>query len=581
LAARRGVWLVVVLILGAFLASSAGLALTWLLLGREPGVQADSSLVLRLSGDLAELDSGSVLGPLFQSRPSVRTIIETLRKAKTDRRITSLLLLPGGVPSLWAKTQEIRDAVLDFKTSRKPVVAFLEYGGDREYYLATAADKVFLLPTSVLDLKGLASYELFLRGSLDKIGTRPDLVHIGEYKTAVNTWTESGFTPAHREMAESLNRDAYDQLVDGIARARDKTDAEVRALVDQGPFLPEDALRAGLVDGLAYEDQMDEKVQSGSAGRRRVDADQYRGVSLGSLGLGRGPRLAVIYAVGTIVSGRSGQGPRGEVVGSQTLVDAIRKVRENASVRAVVLRIDSPGGSTVASDVIWRELMLTREKKPLIASMSDLAASGGYYIALPAHAIVAQPGTLTGSIGIFGGKFVTGGTYNKLGANVDGVSVGRRADMQSPTKPYDADQRAVIEAQLEAFYDQFVEKVAEARRSTPERVDAIAQGRVWTGRQARELGLVDELGGLDRAILLAKQRARLPADAEVQILVYPARRSLYEMVSDPLGEGGPVQQIAWSFLSPQERQAAGALLGPARLFRPGEPLALMPFVFVR
>ena len=239
-------------------------------------------------------------------RPTVRSIVDSLRKAKADSRIRAVLLKPTGFDSpFWGKVQEIRDALLEFKKSGKPLYAYLEYGGDREYYLATAADKVFLLPSSTLDLSGVATYELFLRGTLDKIGAFPDLHHIGDYKTYSNTFTEKGYTPAHREMDQSLNRDIYEQLVRGIADGRRKDEAEIRRLIDDGPFLPEDALRAGLVDDVAYEDQVHDKLGSGPS-ESRVDGDDYARVSTGSLGLNRGPRIAVIYASGTINSGKSG-----------------------------------------------------------------------------------------------------------------------------------------------------------------------------------------------------------------------------------------------------------------------------------
>jgi protease-4 len=255
----------------------------------------------------------------------------------------------------------------------------------------------------------------------------------------------------------------------------------------------------------------------------------------------------------------------------------------------VVLRVDSPGGSSIASDVIWRELMLTREKKPLIVSMSDLAASGGYYIAMPGHAIVAQPGTLTGSIGIFSGKFVTGGTFKKLGANVEGVSTGKFADMNSPARPFTAEERAKLEEQLQAFYDGFIEKAAQARKSTPEKIDAIAQGRVWTGRQALENGLVDKLGGLDTAVALAKERAKIPASQEVDLVVYPPKKSFLEAVSDSMGRTqedavmtrSVDTQAFLQMLRPSERRALIDLMAPFRLVQRGEPLALMPYVFTR
>ena len=576
--ARRGLGVVLFLIVGAVFVSLTGVVFAWLFVGRQATVASDSSLMLRVRGDLAEIEPAGVLSPLLQRRATLRSIVATLRRAKVDPRITSLVVMPAQTSALWGKTQEIRDAIVDFKTSKKPVVAFLEYAGDREYYLATAADKVFLVPTSTLALDGLASYELFLRGSLDRIGTYPDFFHIGDFKTASNVWTEKGYTPAHREMAESLNRDVFDQLVRGIAQGRRKTVEEVRTLVDEGPFLPEDALRAGLIDELAYEDQIDDKMRLGPRRLRTVEADRYGASELGGFGFGRRPRIAVIHAVGVIVSGRAGRGPQGDVIGSDTLVESLRTVRDDESIKAVVLRIDSPGGSSVASDVVWRELVLTRNKKPLIASMSDVAASGGYYLAMAAHAIVAQPGTLTGSIGILGGKFVISGTATKLGANIEGVSTGRHAEIDSPVRPYDAGERAKIEGQMTAFYDQFVEKVAEARKSTPERIDAIAQGRVWTGRQAKELGLVDELGGLERAVALARQRAKI-GPGDVELVVYPPRKSLYEMVADPLGETGDLRlSAALALLSPEERRAATTALAPMRLFRPGEPLALMPFV---
>src|SRR5204862_1104360 len=266
-----------------------------------------------------------------------------------------------------------------------------------------------------------------------------------------------------------------------------------------------DALRAGLVDDIAYEDQVDEKLRGGDRATR-LDGDEYARVSLTSLGLNKGPRIAVIYAAGAITSGKSGFDPvNGAVAGSDTLIDYIRRARRDSSLRAIVLRIDSPGGSASASDAIWRELMLARQEKadrPLVASMSDLAASGGYYIAMPAQVIVAQPSTLTGSIGIFGGKIATGGTYEKLGARIDSTSIGKHAEINSPVRPYTPEELKKLQKQLQSFYDQFVEKVADSRHTTPAKIDALAQGRVWTGRQAKQNRLVDELGGLDDAIAI-------------------------------------------------------------------------------
>jgi protease IV len=587
--ARRG-FTVLFTVLGiAVFISIAGFALLYVLFGREPAVPSRSTLVLNVGGDLSEMEPADVVAYLRGGkRPTVRGVIDNLRKAKVDTRVRAVLLKPTGFTSpFWSKVQEIREAVIDFRKSGKPIYAYLEYGGDREYYLATAADKVFLMPSSPLDLVGVATYQLFLRGTLDKIGATPDLHHIGTYKTAVNTFTQKGYTPAHREMDESLNRDLYEQIVRGIADGRKKHDEEIRALIDDGPFMPEDALRAGLVDDIAYEDQVDEKLRGGDR-VTRLDGDDYARVSLTSLGLNKGPRIGVIYAAGAITSGKSGFDPvNGAVAGSDTLVEYIRRARRDNSLRAIVVRIDSPGGSAAASDAIWRELTLTRQEKtdrPLIASMSDLAASGGYYIALPAQVIVAEPSTLTGSIGIFGGKIVTGGVYEKLGARIESTSVGKHAEINSPARPYNPDELKKLQEQLQAFYDQFVEKAADSRHTTPEKIDALAQGRVWTGRQAKQNRLVDELGGLDDAIAIAKQRAKIPAESEVELVVYPPRKSFYEIVSDELTGSRESRAVsAWlsANLSNGELDILRAVRGPLGLFRRGEPLALMPFTFLR
>ncbi len=579
MAVRRGVVLVIVLICAAVAVSAAGLVLTALLVGREPQVSRDSTLVLRVSGDLQETEPAGVLGQIFEPPPTVRSIVDALRKAKVDDRITSVIIRPTSTAALWGKVQEVRDAILDFKGSKKPIIAYLEYGGEQELYLASACDKVFLMPTSSLDLTGMASYELFLRGTLDKIGAFPDTLHIGEYKTASNTFTEHTYTPAHREMAESLNSDLFDQLVRGLADGRHKSESEIRELIDHGPFLPEDAVRTGLVDDLAYEDELDDKMRLSNGPVHFLEQRDYKSVSLSSLGMGRGQRIAVIYAVGLISSGESSyDSPQGQVVGSDTLVSYLRKARADSSIKAIVLRIDSPGGSAIASDVIWREVQLTREVKPVIASMSDVAASGGYYIAMPATAIVAQPSTLTGSIGVVMMKFVIDGTLKKLGVNMEHVQEGRYADMYSPVRAFSPEERAKVEEQMQATYDAFVEKAAAGRNTTPEKIDAIGQGRVWTGQQAKTLGLVDELGGLTRALALAKQRARIPQDADVQLVIYPPRQSIYDLVASPFGRSDGMTAVG-ALLGLGDHRALQKVLAPMRVFRRGEPLALMPNVF--
>jgi protease-4 len=577
---RRGVWLVLALVSVAVVISAAGLVMTALLVGRGPQVAGNSVLLLRVSGDLQEIEPGGVIGQLLQQPPTVRSVVESLRKAKVDRRVTGVVIRPTGTAALWAKVQEVRDAIADFRSSGKPIIGYLEQGGEQEFYLASACDKVFLMPTASLDLTGIASYELFLRGTLDKIGAYPDALHIGEFKTASNIYTEKTYTPSHREMAESLNRNLYEQLVQGLAEGRHKSADEIRTLIDHGPFLPEDAVRAGLVDDVAYEDELDDKVQLATGSPKFLGDDDYRNVSAYSVGLNRGPRIAVLYAVGIISTGASSE-DGAQVVGSDTVVGYLRKVRADDSIRAVVLRIDSPGGSAIASDVIWREVMLTRAVKPVIASMSDVAASGGYYIAMPAHQIVAEPATLTGSIGVVMVKFVIDGTLDKLGMNMEQVTSGRYADLYSPVRPFTTEERKKVEEQMQMTYEAFVEKAAAGRQTTPERIDAIAQGRVWTGQQAKELGLVDELGGLRRALALAKSRAKIDEDAEVELIIYPQRKSIYELVQAPFGSQAGGMLRAFLGLGTANANAVEALTAPLRIFRRGEPLAIMPNVFVR
>jgi protease-4 len=538
-------------------------------------VPASATLVLPIEAPWSEVDPSEVLQQFFDAPPSLRSTIDLIRRAKTDTRVKALVIKPATTAALWAQLQEVHAALVDFKSSGKPVIAFLEAGSTGDYFIATAASRIVLMPAGQLDLTGLASYELFFRGALDKIGVFPDLLHIGDYKSASNTFTERDFTPAHREMTESLNRDWYDGLVRAVAAGRNVSEEAARGLIDGGPYLAEQALAAGLVDALAYDDQLDdsEPIQ----GTETVTHQHYARAA-GPAPVGRG-RIALLYAVGTIASGDS---PTGLVLGSQTFVEWVRRVRVDPSISAVVVRIDSPGGSAIASEVIWRELMLTREVKPLVVSLGDVAASGGYYIAAPAHTIVSQPGTLTGSIGVVTGKFVLQGALDKIGVGTASVSSGRLSEIYSPFRPFSTEEREKLSDHMRSTYDLFVKRVAEGREQPTSRIDAVAQGRVWTGRQARELGLVDELGGLDDAVRIAAQRARLDPAAGFQLVVYPPKRSIYEILSTQLGSSSAsttgVLESVFGRPNVKAVQAAASVLP---LFRRGEPLAILPNVFVR
>jgi len=571
-------FIIAFLLLATFI-SIAGLATMYFAMSRSPSVEANSVLVLQVPGALPERNLNPFLAPLVGDGPTVESLVESLRKAKVDTRVRGVILKPLGPQLLWGKVQEVRDAVLDFRESGKPLVAFLEFGGTQEYYLASAAEKIYLMPSSPLDLVGVANYEVFVRGALDKVGAYPDMLHAGDYKTAANVYTETGMTPFHREMAEDLNRDLYEQLVGGIAEGRNLEPRVVRRLIDEGPFLPDDALVAGLVDGLLYADELNQQEPFQGFDWKEIQDDAYRQVSAGSVGPNGDRRLAIIYAVGAIASGRGGfDFTGGEVLGSETLAMSIRSARDDDSIRAIVLRIDSPGGSAIASDAIWREVVLAKEKKPVVASLSDLGASGGYYIAMAADSIVAQPATLTGSIGVVAGKISTGGTYEALGVTVEPVSQGRFAELYSPVTRFSDEERAKMQEHIDAVYELFLEKAADGRGSTRDSIHEVAQGRVWTGRQAKALGLIDELGGLSAAVALAKEQAGLEVEDEVDLVIYPKPRNFIDLVSESFVGRQGVTGFSGGRVFSNNLRVIRRMAVPLELFRRGEPLALMPAV---
>jgi protease-4 len=575
-ASAKGVRFILLFIVAAVIVSMTGVAASYFLLTRGPAVEFDSVLWLRVPANLGEQAPDDVFGLLDQGA-TVGSVVTALRKAKVDDRVSAVVLVPPATPGLWGTVQEIRDAVIDFKESGKPVVAHIEFGMGQAYYLATACDEIFMSPTSPLMLVGVASYELFFRGTLDKVGIEADMLSAGDFKTAINAYTESGFTPEHREVSEALSRDFYEQLVDGIAEGRSMTRPRVREVIDQGPFVAADAVSLGLVDDLLYEDELLARLSSGDE-PVQVDFATYRRVDQQDIGLNTGPRIAVVYAEGMINLGSSTMDFPGaaQIVGSRTMTEAIRDARDDPSIHAIVLRIDSPGGAATAADIIWRELSLAREQKPLVVSMADVAASGGYYMAAPAHAIVAQPGTLTGSIGVFSGKFAAAGAFGKVGIGIDGVTYGAQADIFSPVDRFSDAGRAAMQAQVDDVYERFLQVVAEGRAMSRDEVHAVAQGRVWTGRQALARGLVDELGGLRRAVVLAQVRAGIDAEDEVTLVPYPGPRSFVEVLTGAVMARAVGRQTGW-LTSPYAR-GAYAQWAQMDLAGQGVPLVLMPGV---
>jgi protease-4 len=503
---------------------------------REPTIPDNSVLALKIEGDLPDYVPDDITRRLLgQDDQSLTSLLAQIKKAKADKRISGILLEIDPAGAGWGKTDEIREAIADFRASGKPIYAYMEYGANKEYYLATACDKIFVAPPGDLYVNGLAAEVMFFRGSLDKLGIYPDVMQIGKYKNAPDQFTRKEMSDSHREVMNSILDDLFNRIVEAAAKARKKTPDEVRAIIDNAPLHAGDAANAGMIDGAMYRDEVEKELKKrlgykDSDDLHIVRGSDYKRVSQESLGLNKGERIAVIYASGGIGSGRSSNSPTGEqTVGSDTVSKAISDAAENKNIKAIVLRVDSPGGSSYASDIIWHAVEVAKQRKPVVVSMADLGASGGYYISCNANKIVAEPSTITGSIGIFAGKPVLKDFYNWLGISNEYVMRGKLAGIFRETEKFSPEERARFEAQIKnTYYNDFVPKVAKGRGKDPEYIDSIGQGRVWMGSQAKANGLVDEFGGLDRAVEVAKQLANIPADKSVQRVILPYPRSIFD-----------------------------------------------------
>jgi protease-4 len=370
----------------------------------------------------------------------------------------------------------------------------------------------------------------FYKGTLDKLKIHADMEHIGAYKSASEQWTRDSMSDAQRRATDSILDSIYGQIVGTIAESRKLTPAQVRSAIDKGLLTPEEAKSTGMVDGLLYDDEVESELKKKFGDYTELRIRAYK--KSGSWPARRN-RIAVISASGAIISGKGGTSSfGGEFIGSDSLCRTLREVREDRGIRAAVLRVDSPGGSGVASDAIWREVELLKEEKPLIVSMGDVAASGGYYISMGADAIVAEPATITGSIGVISGKYNLRGFYEGwIGLHRDQIKRGENADLFTDYQGFTEAQRAIVRAQIETFYREFVHKAATGRGKKDEEIDRIAQGRIWTGAQAKENGLVDELGGLDTAVEIAKKKAGLASSESVTLESYPRRKGLFQSLS--------------------------------------------------
>ncbi|HEX8852815.1 MAG TPA: signal peptide peptidase SppA [Pyrinomonadaceae bacterium] len=590
----------VVLIIGGILLALVlvvfiGLALLISSFGEsEPEIADNSVLVLKLSGALPDFANDDPFASRFLGAEtnSLTALVTQFRKAKADKRIKGVLLDIGFLESGWAKADEIRSAIADFRTSDKPVYAYMEIGTDKELYIASACDKIYVPPIGDLFINGLAAEAMFFRGSLDKLGVYPDFYQIGKYKNAPDQYTRKEMSEPHREVINSVLDDVFNRYIETVARDRRKSPEDVRALVDNAPINARDAEAAGLIDGARYREDVEQEFKKrlgykDSEKLRKVSTADYKRISQESLGLNRGEQIAIIYASGAIGMGRSDDGSFGgdQMVGSDTVVKAIEDARDDKAIKAIVLRVDSPGGMTYPSDLIWRAIESAKRQKPVVVSMGDLAASGGYYISMNANRIIAEPSTLTGSIGVFAGKPVVKGFYDWIGISNEYVMRGKNAGMFRATEKFSPDERAKFEEGMNRFYNNdFLPKVAAGRGRDVEYVRSIAEGRVWTGAQGKANGLVDEMGGLERAVEVAKELAKIPADKGVRRRVFPAPRSFLQSF---LGIGGEEEDAA--VVKAREQRAAVLSVMPEDLRRAfryaqlldrmkhGEVMAMLPY----
>jgi len=551
--------------LGALVFAGSIAAVLYLVNFEDAGeVKEESFLRITLSGVISDapIQGGFFLEP-GDVPPIVTEISESIRVAATDDRIKGIFLELDG-PSLgYGSMQEIRVAIDEFRSAGKPCVAFSESYANGSYYLASGCDQIVLAPSGVNTVVGIAASVSYYAGTFEKLGIQAEFKHVGDFKSAVEPYERTGPSEPAQEALEYLLDSVYDQLVGGIAEGRGVSPADVRAFIDRPAMSPQDALDRGMVDALAFPDAVrarvhlsttegwaeslaepvDEALKEALKERFTSLAEYRKGVRVDHGNYDH--QIAVIYGEGTILSGDGDGGlfGGGGVIADRSFNRLIREAQDNDAVKAVVIRVSSPGGSGLASDMIWREIMNTRDLgKPVVVSMGDYAASGGYFISAPADWIVSQPATITGSIGVFGGKFNMGGLYEKAGMTLHTTKRGEEADLFSSTSQFSEAGGAAYQRFLDDFYAQFVGKVADGRALEFDAVHEVAQGRVWTGEQALERGLVDELGGLDAAI---DKAAELAALEEYGVTRLPEQKDFFELLLEDLAEvrSAPVVQV--------------------------------------
>jgi protease IV len=528
----------------------------------KPTVAANSALVLHLEGDVPEQAPVDVPVPFLEGQQPM-TMVEIwrlLQTAAADNRIKSLIIDPSGLTAGWAGLEELRADILAFKKSGKPVHAYLRGAATHDYYVATAADDIYMAPEDELDVKGLRAELVYVKGTLDKLGVSMEFEHVGKYKDAPDQFTKTGPSPETLEVENQILDQYFGDIVRVIAEGRKKSPEAVRALIDEGPFVGKSALDGGLVDGLIFEDEMYQKFGNPA----KIGGRSYAQAQAGS---STGKKIAVITEEGDITRGGSSDSISDSGITVASSVKVMREVEDDSSIQGVILRINSPGGDGIASDDILHEAKKLSQKKPMVISMGDLAASGGYFIAMTGDPVVSYANTLTGSIGVFYGRVNLKGLYDKIGLTKTLLTRGKYAAIDSENGPLTDEQRAKLKKEIEGFYSGFVQRVADGRKRKYDEVEPLAQGRVWLGSLAKSNGLVDEIGGLDRAVELVKQKAKIAAGEKVTLVTFPPKRSLFEMIMNRGGDSSEVES--------KIRGLFGKL--PIRALAQGGVMRLMPF----
>ena len=548
---------------------------------RTPSVDSASTLVLELEGEIPERPPVTFPLPAFENQAplTVHEVWDVLRKASTDDRIKAVVLKPRSLRVGWAKLQEIRADLEKFKKSGKPLVAFLVQPGTAEYYLASAADQIYMGPEENLYIKGLRAEMMYFRKTFDKLGVEVEIEHAGKYKDFGDMFVRESMSPETREVLNSVLDALYADLINTIAKGRKQDPAAVRATIDQGPYLAGQAKKLGLVDDLIYEDQaMDQlKKKLKQSELKLINSKDYSKITPESLGLTGDNKIAYVVGQGGISRGDEGDGSSDDGIGSVGFSKLLRKVADDSSIKGVVVRVDSPGGDAVASDDIWREMKRLSKAKPLVISMSDAAASGGYYMSMSGDPVLAYTGTFTGSIGVVYGKANLRGFYDKIGITKDSLTRGKFADIDSDYKPMSPEGRQKLREGIDATYTAFVSRVAEARKKPYEEIEPLAQGRVWLGSQAKGNGLIDEIGGIDRAIELVKERAKIGKDQKVTLVAYPPKRTFLEVMFGQSADT-PIVETA---IRARFGQMSDRILKHSwmlELFEQGGMISLMPYV---